>query len=82
VSFGDKLSSFAGAVLILPVIVLHFLQSSTTRLLVIVIFSLAFTFAMAFFTDARRSEIFAAAAAFIAVQVVYVGSALNNNSSN
>jgi len=79
-SVRDKLASFLAAVLILvPVVILHFVDSSSIRLLLIVIFSLAFTFCIAFLTDARTSEVFAAAAGFVAVQVVYVGSALNGN---
>jgi hypothetical protein len=56
------------------VIVLHFVTSSKWRLILIVVFALAFTMTMSFTTDAKRSEIFAAAAGFVAVQVVYVGS--------
>jgi hypothetical protein len=75
----DMVANIIGAILVLiPVIVLHFIRDPDMRLVVIVIFSLVFTACMVQFTDARRSEVFAATAAFVAVQVVYVGSTLNN----
>jgi hypothetical protein len=78
-SFADRVASFAACLIILvPVITLHFLQSATERLVVIVVFTLAFTGLMALVTEAKRSEIFMATAAFVAVQVVYVGSPLSN----
>jgi hypothetical protein len=76
-SAGDQLSSFLATVLILiPVITLHFVQSANARLVVIVVSSLVFTEMVVLTTQATRSEVFAASAAFIAIQVVYVGSAL------
>lgn len=76
-SLGNKIISFAAAVLILvPVIVLHFLQDANWRLAVIVIFSLSFTATLVMGTSADRAQVFAATAAFVAVQVVYVGNAL------
>lgn len=76
-SLGNKIVSFAAAVLILvPVVVLHFLQDANWRLAVIVIFSLSFTATLVMGTSADRAQVFAATAAFVAVQVVYVGSAL------
>jgi len=78
-SFGDRIASFLACILILvPVITLHFLQSDTQRLVVIVVFTLSFTGLMSIVTEATSSEIFGATAAFVAVQVVYVGSALSN----
>ena len=77
-SFGNKLISFVAAILILvPVIVLHFLQNANWRLLVIVIFTLVFTATLVVGTSAERAQIFAATAAFVAVQVVYVGNVLS-----
>ena len=63
----------------MPVIVLHFLEDANLRLVVVVVFSLSFIIAMMFLTGATRSELVGAAAAFIAVQVVYIGSALDPN---
>ena len=81
-SAGDKMSSILATVLILtPVVVLHFLNNASYRLVVVVVSSLAFTTAMVTLTEAKRSEIFAAAAAFIAVQVVYLGAAIDNHGS-
>jgi hypothetical protein len=80
-TFADRVKSFIACVMILvPVITLHFLQSDTQRLIVIVLFTLGFTGLMVFMTEARTSEIFGATAAFVAVQVVYVGAALSNGS--
>ena len=62
--------------MLVPVIVLHFLQDANWRLAVIVMFSLSFTATLVIGTSAERAQIFAATAAFVAVQVVYVGSAL------
>ena len=78
-SIGDKITSLVAVILILvPIIVLHFLNSATMRLIVIVAFSSSFTLVLVLTTDAKRSEIFAASAGFVAVQVVYVGSSLNS----
>ena len=76
-SIGDQISSFiATALILIPVITLHFVQSANARLIVIVMFSLAFQGMVVLMTQASRTEVFGATAAFIAIQVVYVGSAL------
>jgi hypothetical protein len=78
-SIMDMIVNMLAALLILvPVIVLHFIQNSDMRLVAVVLFSFTFTCAMGIFTEAKRGEVFAASAAFVAVQVVYVGSTLNN----
>ena len=77
---GDQISSFLAAVLILaPVIALHFVSTPNARLGFIVGFTIAFVLLTVFTTEAKRSEVFAATAAFVAVQVVYVGAALDPN---
>ena len=77
-SVGDKAASFAASVLVLvPVITLHFVTSADASLCIIVGFTLAFAGMLVSVTEAKRSETFAATAAFVAVQVVYVGSVLN-----
>jgi hypothetical protein len=77
-SAGDKAASFIASVLVLvPVITLHFVTSPDARLGVIVAFTLAFAGMLVSVTEAKRSETFAATAAFVAVQVVYVGSVFN-----
>ena len=74
---GDQISTFLAAILILvPVIALHFVETSSARLTLIVVFTVIFAFIMSTMTGAKRSEIFATTAAFVAVQVVYIGSAL------
>jgi hypothetical protein len=78
-SFADRVASFLACLLILvPVITLHFLHTDTQRLIVIIVFTFAFAGLMTLATEAKRSEVFGATAAFVAVQVVYVGSALSN----
>ena len=67
-------------IVLVPVIVLHFVQDTDWRLAIIVLFSLVFTGVLVLGTDAKRSEIFGASAAFVAVQVVYVGAVLNQPS--
>lgn len=75
---GDQISSFLAAMLVLaPVIALHFVSTPNARLGAIVGFTMAFVVLTIFATEARRSEIFAATAAFVAVQVIYVGAALD-----
>lgn len=79
-NIADQISSFVATTLILlPVITLHFVKSANMRLIVIVVFSLAFQGLVVLATEARRSEVFAATAAFVAIQVVYVGSALGSS---
>ena len=79
-SIADQISSFVATTLMLiPVITLHFVSSTDARLIIIVVFSIAFQGLLVLATEAKRSEVFAATAAFIAIQVVYVGSALGSN---
>lgn len=78
-SIADQISSFVATTLILiPVITLHFVKSADARLIIIVVFSVAFQGLVVLSTEAKRSEVFAATAAFVAIQVVYVGSALGS----
>ena len=73
-SAGDSFASIAAVISILtPLICLHFVPAANARLAVIVIFSLCFVIFLRALTDAKRSEVFAATAAFVAVQAVYVG---------
>lgn len=79
-AIADQISSFVATTLILiPVITLHFVNSADVRLIIIVVFSLAFQGLVVLATEATRSEVFVATAAFVAIQVVYVGSALGSN---
>lgn len=73
-SIGDKFTSILATILILiPVIVLHFVTDPDHRLIIVVAFSLSFTVAMTVLSGAKRAELVAASAAFVAVQVVYIG---------
>lgn len=79
-NIADQISSFTATTLILiPVITLHFVKSADLRLIIIVVFSMAFQGMLVLITEAKRSEVFAATAAFVAIQVVYVGSALTSS---
>jgi hypothetical protein len=65
---------FATLLILVPVIVLHFVKDPGYRLIIVVAFSMSFIIAMATLSGAKRSELVAASAAFVAVQVVYIGS--------
>lgn len=64
------------------IVALYFIRSPVWRLAFIVLFSLVFASALAFFTDAKRVEVFAASAALASVQVVFVGTAFGNGNTN
>src|SRR5436853_43318 len=69
----EQISTFLATILIIvPVMALYFVQTSSARLTLIVVFTVTFAFIMSTMTGAKRSEVFAATAAFVAVQVVYV----------
>jgi hypothetical protein len=57
----------------LTIVALHFIKNVIAKLGFILGFSAVFTFLLAFFTGAKRTEIFTAAVALASVQVVYVG---------
>lgn len=77
----DQITTLFACILILvPVIVLHLVNNSDVRLGIIVASTFIFALVTVLATNAKRSEIFAATAAFVAIQVVYVGSALNSSS--
>lgn len=79
---GDKISTVLSCLLItLPVVALNYATSTDLRLGLIVLFTLIFSLSLAFMSDASRKEIFAATAAFVAVQAVYVGSGCGTCSS-
>ena len=52
---------------------LYYITSPVIRLTFIMLFSAVFTGCLAFFTSAKRMEIFSAAVALAAVQVVFIG---------
>lgn len=52
---------------------LYYVETMTVRLVMVSVFNLVFAFVMMFLVASRRAEVFAATAAFAAVQVVFVG---------
>ncbi|KAI1747191.1 hypothetical protein F4782DRAFT_535637 [Xylaria castorea] len=75
---GDKFVTVISCLLITaPIVVLNFVTTTSLRLVLIVLFTLAFSLALAFMSDAKRKEIFAATAAFVAVQAVFIGTGGN-----
>ena len=61
---------------ILPIsstFVLYYLKNMIMRLITITVFSFSLSVIMTFVVQARRQDVFAATAAFLAVQVVFVG---------
>ncbi|KAH6887024.1 hypothetical protein B0T10DRAFT_607821 [Thelonectria olida] len=63
---------------VLTIFVLNTLKSTTIRLGLTVLFTALFSILLAFFSLAKRAEIFAATATFAAVEVVFIGSALSS----
>jgi len=61
---------------------LYFARSSGTRLGMITAFTVLFALSMAFFTNARRAEAFAATAAYAAVLVVFISGNLVSEKGN
>lgn len=63
------------------IIALYFIQTVIWRLVFIILYGGVFSACLAFFTEARRIEIFAASVALAGVQVVFVGTAFGNTPS-
>ena len=61
------------------IVALYFIRDEIHRLVFIILFSMLFSGALAFFTEAKRVEVFAASVALASVQVVFVGTAFGNN---
>ncbi|KAF9892679.1 hypothetical protein FE257_001081 [Aspergillus nanangensis] len=57
------------------IIVLYFLKSATSKLVVVFVYNMVFSLVLGFLVKARRAEIFAAAVAFAAVQVALITNA-------
>ncbi|RFN44795.1 hypothetical protein FIE12Z_10989 [Fusarium flagelliforme] len=68
----------SSALPVLTIFVLNTLPSTTLRLGLTVLFTVVFAVVLELFTSAKRIEIFAATATFAAVEVVFIGSALNS----
>ncbi|KAI0549246.1 hypothetical protein F4679DRAFT_277509 [Xylaria curta] len=63
---------------VLSILVLYFIQSQYTRLIIIVAFSALCSLVLTALTDARNAEIIATTAAYAAVQVVFVSGDFSN----
>ena len=83
---GEVLDKFMNAIVMIvasalptcSIVALYFIDSPLWRLIFVVLFSGVFASAVAFFTEARRVEVFTASLALAAVQVVFVGTAFGN----
>ena len=69
---------FASLLPTVPVFVLYYIDSQVARMGAILLMTLIFSTLLTILTNAKRSEVFAAATAFTAVQVVF----LSNNNAN
>lgn len=67
---------FGGAFLLTPMIIMTFRTSRTARLVTVCVATLLFAMFMGCGTSARKQDILGATAAYAAVMVVYVGTAL------
>ena len=70
---------------ILAILILHFIQDQNAQIGIIVALTFAFSLCLGLFFQVRQGEIFAAAAAFAAVQVVFItgnGNGPNSNSKS
>ena len=71
----------ASLLITIPIIALRFVNSTNTRLGLIILFTFVFSFGLVVLGNARRNEVFAASAAFAAVQVVFVAGVSSGNGS-
>jgi len=69
----------AACLLVGSILALYFVHSSGARLGLLAAFTLLFAASVGLLTNAKRSELFCTTAAYAAVLVVFVGSALNQN---
>ena len=65
-------TTLASLLPVASIVILYFIHSMKLRLGIIAIFTVLLSFSLAFFTSAKRAEVFALTAAFSAVQVVFV----------
>jgi len=69
-----------GALLMAPIIAMSFVDSQNMRLVIASIFVVGFSIILSFVTSASNQEIIGGSAAYAAVIVVFVGSALSTSS--
>ncbi|KAI0116268.1 hypothetical protein GGR51DRAFT_500833 [Nemania sp. FL0031] len=70
-------ATLSSALPVLSIFVLDRLHSTTIRIGVTLVFTTVFALVLAAFSSAKRVEIFAATATFAAVEVVFIGTAIN-----
>ena len=70
---------FGGLLLLIPLVVLTFIHSIHYRLLATTLFTFIFVVILALFSNASNVELIGSVAAYAAVLVVFVGSALSSN---
>ncbi|KAL7759139.1 hypothetical protein ACKLNR_011566 [Fusarium oxysporum f. sp. zingiberi] len=68
----------SSALPVLTIFALNSLETTAQRIGLTVVFTVLFAVILELFTNAKRVEIFAATATFAAVEVVFIGSALNS----
>jgi hypothetical protein len=73
------LALIGGSFLLVPIIVMNFVDSQNMRLVVASVFVLAFSLFLSFLSRASNQEILGGSAAYAAVLVVFVGSALSSS---
>ncbi|KAJ0160264.1 hypothetical protein CTA2_8266 [Colletotrichum tanaceti] len=61
------------------ILVLYFVHNMTQRISLVIVFTFIFSVAFSTITGAKKAEVFAATAAFAAVEVVYIGSVSSND---
>lgn len=66
-------TALASVLPIVAIVILYFVTSMGWRLGIMALFTSSFSLALAILTEAKRTEIFAATAAFTAVLVVFIG---------
>jgi hypothetical protein len=86
-SFVDGLARFlvalmGGAFLLVPIIVMSFTNSQNWRLVISSIAVITFAVFLSFLSEASNQEVLGGAAAYTAVMVVFVGSALSKTSGS
>jgi hypothetical protein len=75
IAIGDGIATVLAALLtVVPIIALYFANSHGLRIGLIALFTFVFASALTIMSDVKRSEVFGASAAFVAVQVVFIGS--------
>lgn len=79
--FANVLTAALSAALpTVAILVLYFVENMIHRIGLVIVFTTVFSAVFAMFTGGKKAEVFAATAAFAAVEVVYIGSVASNDS--